>query len=137
MSELNMILNPKTNRYVKRDSQTGKRLLKELATPPPIKLPEPIIQEVKPIIPEPKSTIPEVQSTIPESTIQKAMINTGVDIVEKNASKFIGLSEKETDALFKKLLLQRLSIKDKKSKKSTKHRFKVQSSSESESDSEF
>jgi hypothetical protein len=29
----NLILNPKTNRYVKKSSQTGKRLLKTLATP--------------------------------------------------------------------------------------------------------
>ena len=29
MSESELILNPKTNRYVKKTSQTGKRLLKE------------------------------------------------------------------------------------------------------------
>ena len=28
-----LILNPKTNRYVKKSSQTGRRLLKTLATP--------------------------------------------------------------------------------------------------------
>ena len=135
MNDSEFILNKKTNRYVKKSSQTGKRLLKELASPPIIEA-KPIIPEVKPIIPEVKPTI--LEPALPEITepaIQKAMINASVDIVEKNASKFIGLSEKETDALFKKLLLQRLSIKDKKEKKTTKHRFKVQS--ESESDSEF
>ena len=128
MSDSNMILNPKTNRYVKRSSQTGKRLLKELASPPPqpiieAKLPEPTISEVKLLEPEP---------------VQKAMIETGLEIVEKNQAKFIGLTSQQTDALFKKLLLERLSIKEKPKKvESKKHRFKVvQPSSESESETD-
>ena len=77
MSDSNMILNPKSNRYVKRSSQTGKRLLKELASPPPEVKHEAKLTE--PIIPEPILTEPE--------PIQKALLETGVKLVEKNEKK--------------------------------------------------
>jgi len=76
-----LILNPKTNRYVKKSSQTGRRLLKTLATP-----------------------------------VQSALLEAGAEIVAENAPKFKQLSADETDTLFKSLLLERLSIKPKKTK---------------------
>ena len=49
MSDPDLILNPKTNRYVKKTSQTGKRLLKDLSVPStthvePTRVPEPVQQ---------------------------------------------------------------------------------------------
>jgi hypothetical protein len=111
MNDSDLILNPNTNRFVKKSSQTGKRLLKELKTPPPA-----------PPEPEPEP-------------VQTALLEAGADIVLEHAPKFKGLSASETDNLFKQLLLERLSISKPKPKKKKTGRFRVvQSSSESDTD---
>ena len=97
----NLILNPKSNRYVKKTSQTGLRVLKSLYTP----VFEPIIE---PIIEPPEPT-----------PVQSALLDTGVEIVSSNISKFKGLTAGQTDELFKRLLLERLSISKPKSKSKT------------------
>ena len=142
MSESELILNPKTNRYVKKTSQTGKRLLKEAKACAEFTINQPI----QPMFSESRQIQPEHQPIIlpepPESPepiqpIQTAIIQAGVDIVEHNASKFKGLNPSDMDALFKKLLLERLSISDassKTKKKAKKSRFKVIQSSSSDSD---
>ena len=107
-----------------KSSQTGKRLIKSLATPS-----EPI-----------PSTPPTKLAPEP---IQTALIETCAGFVENNTQQFRNLSPDETDALFKKLLLERLSIapakankpKSKPKKKSSKFKI-VASSSESESESD-
>ena len=143
MSESELILNPKTNRYVKKTSQTGKRLLKEAKACAEFTINQPI----QPMFSESRQIQPEHQPIIlpepPESPepiqpIQTAIIQAGVDIVEHNASKFKGLNPSDMDALFKKLLLERLSISpnasSKTKKKAKKSRFKVIQSSSSDSD---
>ena len=143
MSESELILNPKTNRYVKKTSQTGKRLLKEAKACAEFTINQPI----QPMFSESRQIQPEHQPIIlpepPESPepiqpIQTAIIQAGVDIVEHNASKFKGLNPSDMDALFKKLLLERLSISpnasSKTKKKAKKSRFKLIQSSSSDSD---
>ena len=141
MSESELILNPKTNRYVKKTSQTGKRLLKESKACAEFTLNQPIqpmFSESRQIQPEHQPIIlPEPPPPQPIQPIQTAIIQAGVDIVEHNASKFKGLNPSDMDALFKKLLLERLSISDassKTKKKAKKSRFKVIQSSSSDSD---
>ena len=119
MTETNdsLILNPKSNRFVKKTSQTGIRLLKELATSPP-KAPTPPIVN----IPTP---------------VQTALLENCAELVAKNTPEFKNLTADETDALFRRLLLERLSIAPAKTKPKPKKKgnFRVQSSSsDSESD---
>ena len=110
MSDPDLILNPKTNRYVKKTSQTGRRLLKELATPPPVPSPTHVEPRVEPV--------------------QQALVETCADLVVEHAPKFKNLTAAETDDLFKRLLFERLSIAKPK-KKASKYRVV---SSDSDSD---
>ena len=145
-----LILNPKTNRYVKKSSQAGKRLLKEMRATPPETLLK--TQETKASIPDNLSPpeMPPHLPAIPPQPLQTSIIQAGVDIVENNAAKFKGLTPAQMDELFKKLLLERLSISQapkktetKKTEKKTKAKpksqknktkFKLQSPSSSDSD---
>lgn len=130
MNEKNdsLILNPKSNRFVKKTSQTGIRLMKELSVQPSA-------------IPMPIATQPAPQ---PQPTpIQTSIISACAEIVASQPAKFRDLSPDEMDSLFKKLLLQKLGVKETKKKekkpelkKKKKAKFKVvSSSSESESES--
>ena len=118
MTETNdsLILNPKSNRFVKKTSQTGIRLLKELATSPP------------------KAPTPPIVNT--PTPVQTALLETCAELVAKNTPEFKNLTADETDVLFRRLLLERLSIAPKtKPKPKKKGHFRVQSSSsDSESD---
>ena len=119
MTETNdsLILNPKSNRFVKRTSQTGLRLIKELATSPP------------------KAPTPPIVNT--PTPVQTALLETCAELVTKNTPEFKNLTADETDALFRRLLLERLSIAPAKVKPKPKKKgnFRVQSSSsDSESD---
>ena len=117
MTETNdsLILNPKSNRFVKKTSQTGIRLLKELATQTP-----PIVN------------IPPIVNT--PTPVQTALLETCAELVVKNTPEFKNLTASETDALFRRLLLERLSIAPKaKPKPKKKGHFRV-ISSESESE---
>ena len=119
MTETNdsLILNPKSNRFVKKTSQTGIRLLKELATSPP------------------KAPTPPIVNT--PTPVQTALLETCAELVVKNTPEFKNLTASETDALFRRLLLERLSIAPAKVKPKPKKKgnFRVQSSSsDSESD---
>jgi hypothetical protein len=113
-----LILNPATNRFVKRSSQTGKRLIKQLSMPSE-PTPEPT-PNVKPYVHEPTF-----------EPVQTALLQAGAEIVAENTPKFKHLSPDDTDALFKRLLLERLSIAPaRKPKKKSKYRV-VSSESES------
>ena len=119
MTEVNdsLILNPKSNRFVKKTSQTGLRLIKELAT-----------SKISPPTP------PIVNTPTP---VQTALLETCAELVAKNTPEFKNLTADETDALFRRLLLERLSIAPAKVKPKPKKKghFRVQSSSsDSESD---
>jgi hypothetical protein len=166
MSDL--ILNPATNRYIKKTSQRGRRLLKELSVTKPEPRPdnvEPIKEKsVKKEPPERKTPKKEQsKERAPEYTIYedaeeytpyhftadvaKRVIKTGSDIAAKNIKKFKGLDESEMDALFKKLLLEKLggdtkpqkekprSVTSKPSKVKPKQKFKVIQPSSDDSDS--
>ncbi len=124
MNDSDMILNEKTNRYVKKSSQTGKRLLKELASPP----------IVSPLPTAPTAPIVS-QPTAPIAPVQTALLTTCSELVIENQSKFKNLTADETDKLFRRLLLERLSIAPTKAKPKPKKkgRFRVVSS-ESESE---
>ena len=92
-----LILNPQTNRFIKKSSQTGKRLLKELASPPIVS-------------PPPTAPAPPIVSQPPIAPVQTALLTTCADIVVEHTPKFKNLTADETDALFKRLLLERSSI---------------------------
>ena len=116
MNESDLIKNPKTNRFVKKSSQTGKRLMKELA----------VSSDPVPIVPTPPP-LP------PPPPVQTALLTTCAEIVVDNTPKFKNLTASETDALFRRLLLERLSIAPEKAKpkKKKKGHFRVESSSSS------
>ncbi len=120
MNDSDLIKNPKTNRFVKRTSQTGLRLIKELSVS--IQPPTP------PIVSQPP--------TAPIAPVQTALLATCADIVVNHTPEFKNLTASETDALFKRLLLERLSIAPAKAKKpkpkKKKSHYRVQSSSSSE-----
>ena len=118
-NESDLILNEKTNRFVKRSSQTGKRLMKQMASSPPI---VPIVN------------IPPIVNT--PTPVQTALLETCVELVTKNTPEFKNLTADETDAPFKKLLLERLSIAPAKAKPKPKKKghFRVVSSESESSD---
>jgi hypothetical protein len=124
-----LILNPQTNRFIKRSSQTGKRLLKELASPPIVS-------------PPPTAPTPPIasQPTAPIAPVQTALLTTCADIVVEHTPKFKNLTADETDQLFRRLLLERLSIATAKAKKpkpkKKKGHFRVQTSSSSSEESD-
>ena len=110
MNDSDLILNPKSNRFVKKTSQTGLRLIKELSMSS-----EPVIAPPVP----------------PPPPVQAALLTTCAEIVVDNTPKFKNLTAAETDALFRRLLLERLSIAPAKPKKKKKGHFRVESSSSS------
>ena len=130
MNDPELILNPVSNRYVKRTSQCGKRLAKVLQTPA-IAIPTHLTQPT-----------PKAQETPQPTPIQKQIVETCADLVKSQPQAFQGLSPKELDALFKRLLLDKLGVKATKKKekkpelKKKKAKFKVISSSDSESESD-
>lgn len=139
-----LILNPETNHYIKRTSQTGKRLLKQLRTidQKPLEIVQPI-QQPEPVIEPSTKRKPGRPFKQPNSSIkiQNEIVNIGVEAVANDPKKFKNLTDKEVDKLFKKLLLERLNIKSEKFTKQkpvkTTRKFKVtQPSSDSESDSD-
>jgi hypothetical protein len=125
------ILNPATNRFVNYGSQKYYRLVNEGV----IKLPVEAIPEVKTEVkPEPIVAPPVKQLLAEELTT----------IVKENKPLFQKeLTQKETDALLRRLLYEKLCIKKKekkpKEKPKKKKKYKIKTppqSSESESDSE-
>ncbi len=131
MNDPELIFNPVSNRYVKRTSQCGKRLAKVLQTPP-----MPIPTHINQPAPQPQA-----------SPVQKSISSACADLVASQPKKFRDLSSQEMDALFKRLLLQKLGVaepskkKEKKvetkQKKKAPKKFKIlSSSSESDSDSD-
>ena len=121
MNDPKYILNPVSNRYVLRTTQCGKRLAKSFITPP-IATPTHLSQPSQQAQPTP---------------IQKQISETCSDLVKAQPQAFQGLGPQELDALFKKLLLERLGVsvevvKEKKKKpepekkkKTLKKKFKI------------
>lgn len=131
---MDKILNPKSNRFVKVGTQKFKRLVAEGIIKPvgEIKQVEPVEQvtEVKPV---------KVEQALP---IKEMLANELTDIVAEHKKQLTQeLTQKQTEALLRKLLYERLCIVPKtkkekpvKKKKKSKAKFRVvESSSESES----
>lgn len=112
-----MIKNPLTNRSIKVGGDIYKKLLKDGV----IKPPEPKVE------PEPRVE--------PEPEVEKELMTAAVNTVAKNKKQFVGLSQKETDKMLKKLLYEKLVLSNKKDKKKKKKKKKYYSSSESSSES--
>ena len=118
--------NPQTGRLIKKTTAKCKKLVKlGLITLPP----EPKVEAVKE---------PEVQKVEPEPepvSIKAELAKTSVRIIEKNKDAFRDLSQEDTSALLRKLLIDKLCPKKtKESKKSKKFKLKPPPpSSESES----
>jgi hypothetical protein len=93
--------------------------MKQMASSPPT----PPIVNIPPIVNTP-------------TPVQAVLLETCAELVAKNTPEFKNLTADETDALFRRLLLERLSIAPKvKPKPKKKGHFRVQSSSsDSESD---
>ena len=75
MNDSELILNPKSNRFVKKTSQTGLRLIKELS----------MSSEPIPIAPTPPP-LP------PPPPVQTALLSTCAEIVADNTPKFKNLT---------------------------------------------
>jgi hypothetical protein len=90
-----LILNPKSNRYVKLGSANHKRLIREGILPAPETLPPP----------KPRERLPEQTQQQKNDT---EIIKHSVAAVEENKEKFRGLSREESDDLIAKLLYDRL-----------------------------
>ena len=135
MNDPELILNPVSNRYVKRTSQCGKRLAKVLQTPA-IAIPTHLTQ------PTPKAQ----ETPQPIATpIQTSISSACAEIVASQPQAFRNLSDVEMDSLFKRMLLEKLGVKETKVKpkkiekkvEKKKKKFKIVSSdSESDSDSD-
>ena len=122
--------NPQTGRLIKKTTAKCKKLVKlGLITLPP----EPKVEAVKE---------PEVQKVEPEPepvSLKSEIAKTTVNIVKENINSFRDLSQEDTSALLRKLLIDKLCPKKPKKSK-TKSKFKLKppppsSESESESDS--
>jgi hypothetical protein len=131
-----LILNPKTNRFVKVGGPKYNRLVKEGFIKPEATsevLSETIVKPTPELTPKPT---PEPTPEPKPISVKAEMAVLAVDLVKKNEAQFVDLTKKETDKLLRKLLLERLCPKP-KAKKGKKSKYKLKEpSSESESDSE-
>jgi len=132
-------LNTRTGRYCEVGSKTYIRakkggFIRETEEPKP----EPEEPEPQPELPspEPKPPADDFNSDKLKSKLEKECSN----IVNQHVSKFKGITEKQTDALLKKMLYEKLCLDSKSEKKSKKPKkkpkkmkFKIKEPSSSES----
>ena len=130
----NYFLNPKTNRYFKKGSPTYNKLFTDGFFNEKPQIVEPIV-EIEPIVEA------VCDSKLNIKPIIKSELKT---IIKDNKNDFVGLNQRETDELLKRMLYEKLFLNKKQPKvKNTKKtkkskKYKVQSSSSdssSESDS--
>jgi hypothetical protein len=132
-----LILNPKTNRFVKVGGPKYNRLVKEGFIKPEA-TPEPLSETIV----EPEAVpeaVPEPTHVPKPVSVKAEMAKVAVDLVKKNEAQFVDLSKKETDKLLRKLLLEKLCPeKPKKKKKKSKYKLRTPppSSSDESSDSD-
>jgi hypothetical protein len=125
------ILNPSTNRFVLVGSSKYKRLVKEGVIKPHV--PQPQTQ------PQPAPSRPPSPESPPSTrSLKKELIKTTTDIVRDNRQDFVDLTQKQTDALLKRMLYEKLCIDKPNAKKKThkKHKKKYASSSSDSSDAD-
>ena len=143
-------LNPETNRIIKTSTAKYKKLVKLGIIIPEV---QNAVEKVKNEVPEVKNevenipevqnaVIPEVKKVVSAPPVKALLAQELTDIVKEHKAKFAAeLTEKETNALLKQLLYEKLVKKPKKpkSKKTKKTKFKIQtppSSDQSESESD-
>ena len=124
----NYFLNTKTNRYFKKNSSTYNKMFADGYFN---KCSETELEK------------PQIVEPIPELPVEplKPMIKTELkSIIKSNKNDFVGLSQKQTDELLKRMLYEKLCLnkkpkkeKDKNKRKSKK--YKIQSSSSDSSSS--
>lgn len=129
-----MILNPKTNRMMKRGAQMHRKAVKDgLLSPDTLKIPdepEPIVKEIT------------KEPDIPDGfTTEQGVAELCTDIIKDNKKTFHKLNQQDTTELLRKLLYEKLYPKEKekvkekvKSKSKPKLTLKKYYSSDSESD---
>jgi hypothetical protein len=119
-------LNTKTNRYFKKGSPTYNKMFADgyFNEKPKIEPTEQLVRIAN----------DDLQHVEP----LKPMIKTELkSIIKSKKNDFVGLSQKETDELLKRMLYQKLCLNKKPDKKSKKYKkYKIQSSSSDSSSSE-
>ena len=148
MTDTGFRLNKQTGRYVKFGSRTYVRGLKAGdIDPEPVKehtvtFEEPVIE---PLGPPPSPTSEDnVQIHQFDSVDMKDKLrSTMMELVEEQKAQFVGLSQKQNEALLRKMLYEKLCVTDKKtkskkttSKKKKKSKFKLVEPSSSDEESE-
>ena len=141
MTDTGFRLNRQTGRYVKFGSRTYVRGLKAGdIDPEPVKEPtvtfeEPVIEplEVPPPSPESITRQDNVQIQQFDSVDMKDKLrSTMMELVEEQKAQFVGLSQKQNEALLRKMLYEKLCVTDKKTKsKKTQPKKKKKSKSKS------
>jgi hypothetical protein len=134
-----LVLNKRTNRFVKVGTPRYLRLLREGAVDPPPP-PSPEASAEPPAAPVPLAREPAAAK--PAAGLKAGVIEQATDIVRDNKEQFLDLSQRQTDKLLRRMLYEKLCVGDKaKKNKKSKVKFKSrkvaeESSSSSEEDSD-
>jgi hypothetical protein len=124
------ILNPSTNRFVLVGSPKYKRLVKEGVI-------KPHVPQTRPPSPEPaQARPPSPKPAQATRSLKKELIKTTIDIVRDNRQDFVDLTQKQTDALLKRMLYEKLCIDKPNTKKTHKRNKKKYATSSSDSDTD-
>jgi hypothetical protein len=135
-----LVLNKRTNRFVKVGTPRYLRLLREGAVDPPPPPPSPEASAEPPAAPVPLAREPAAAK--PATGLKAGVIEQATDIVRDNKEQFLDLSQRQTDKLLRRMLYEKLCVGDKaKKNKKSKVKFKSrkvaeESSSSSEEDSD-
>ena len=133
-----LVLNKRTNRFVKVGTPRYLRLLREGAVDPPPPPPSPEASAEPPAAPVPLAREPAAAK--PAAGLKAGVIEQATDIVRDNKEQFLDLSQRQTDKLLRRMLYEKLCVGDKaKKNKKSKVKFKsrkVEESSSSEEDSD-
>ena len=132
-----LVLNKRTNRFVKVGTPRYLRLLREGAVDPPP--PSPEASAEPPAAPVPLAREPAAAK--PAAGLKASVIEQATDIVRDNKEQFLDLSQRQTDKLLRRMLYEKLCVgdkakKNKKSKVKFKSRKVAEESSSSEEDSD-
>ncbi len=149
MTDTGFRLNKQTGRYVKFGSRTYVRGLKAGdIDPEPVKEPtvtfdEPVIEPLEAPPPSPTREDNVQVQQFDNADMKDKLRSTMMELVEEQKAQFVGLSQKQNEALLRKMLYEKLCVTDKKTKskktqpkKKKKSKFKLVEPSSSEEESE-
>lgn len=136
---MDKVLNPRTNRFVKVNSQKYNRLVAEGVIKPIEK-----VKQTETVLPT-ETMKPTPEPEFSEGKLQSKLAEISTDMIKDNLKKVVQaqkLSDEQMDVVLRKLLYRKLMLNEPKKKeipvkkkKKKKAKFKVVSSSESESES--